>query len=167
MSTTITTDSMMLNFVKSWSPTSKVVPTRTRTLLPLSAAATGNDGSSANACHQCISLYSILSALLHIHIGNGKWQVHPRVRFPKLTFLDHELGSPVYCNETRAFGILGQNCNLSHSSLGIAVPGGHRRLTCFFRSLPWPGELLHHAFYHQQQHQDPHLRTSGLHSKIF
>ena len=36
---------MTLNLVKSWSPTSNVVPTWTRTLLPLSAAATGNPDS--------------------------------------------------------------------------------------------------------------------------
>ena len=54
---------------KSWSPTSKVVFTRTRTLLPLSAAATGNPGSpiylqpvfviNAHRCTVIFQLYGI------------------------------------------------------------------------------------------------------------
>ena len=40
----------------------------------------------------------------------------------------------MYCKETRAFGVLGQNCNLIHSSLGIAVSAGHRAPTCSIKS---------------------------------
>ena len=96
--------------------------------------------SSRDVCaYHCTVVFS----LLHIHVGRWKWQQQCLFSWD---FWNCHFGPKsghlvIQCTakEMHGFGVLGQNCNLSCSSLGIAVPEGHQWLTCSLRIPDWNG----------------------------